>query len=121
MYETHFGLKRRPFRALALGNDVFIGPQSAATLAGVTNDDADNTGLLGTTTVVNASPLTVSDDVIGDGTVTLTALDGVGAGHHGFDHVHRAVRAAGGAERHVGADPWRNRGRQGTGGSCHSR
>ena len=35
MYETHFGLKKRPFRALTLGNDVFIGPQTAATMAGV--------------------------------------------------------------------------------------
>lgn len=32
MYESHFDLKKRPFRALALGNDVFIGPQSAATI-----------------------------------------------------------------------------------------
>ena len=35
MYETHFGLKRRPFRALALGNDVFIGPQTATVTAGI--------------------------------------------------------------------------------------
>jgi type II secretory pathway predicted ATPase ExeA len=35
MYETHFGLKKRPFRALALGNDVFIGPQTAAATAGI--------------------------------------------------------------------------------------
>jgi general secretion pathway protein A len=33
MYETHFGFKRRAFRALALGNDVFIGPQTAAAMA----------------------------------------------------------------------------------------
>ena len=32
MYETHFGLNKRPFRALAAGTDVFVGPQSAATL-----------------------------------------------------------------------------------------
>jgi len=35
MYENHFGLKRRPFRALALGNDVFIGPQIAAATAAI--------------------------------------------------------------------------------------
>jgi general secretion pathway protein A len=35
MYETHFGLKRRAFRALALGNDVFIGPQTAAAMAAI--------------------------------------------------------------------------------------
>lgn len=35
MYESHFGLKKRPFRALAQGNDVFIGPQAASTLAGI--------------------------------------------------------------------------------------
>lgn len=35
MYETHFGLKKRPFRALAAGSDVFVGPQTAATMAGL--------------------------------------------------------------------------------------
>ncbi len=35
MFETHFGLKKRPFRALATGNDVFVGPQTAATVAGI--------------------------------------------------------------------------------------
>ena len=35
MYESHFGLKKRPFRALAAGNDVFVGPQAASTLAGL--------------------------------------------------------------------------------------
>jgi general secretion pathway protein A len=34
MYETHFGLTKRPFRALAAGGDVFVGPQTAATMAG---------------------------------------------------------------------------------------
>ena len=32
MYETHFGLSKRPFRALAAGSDVFVGPQTAATM-----------------------------------------------------------------------------------------
>ncbi len=35
MYETHFGLKKRPFRALAAGTDVFVGPQTASTMAGL--------------------------------------------------------------------------------------
>ncbi|MDH3612974.1 MAG: AAA family ATPase [Gammaproteobacteria bacterium] len=35
MYETHFGLKKRPFRAHAVGTDVFVGPQTAATIAGL--------------------------------------------------------------------------------------
>ncbi len=35
MYETYFGLKKRPFRALASGNDVFVGPQTATTMAGL--------------------------------------------------------------------------------------
>ena len=34
MYENHFGLNKRPFRALAAGSDVFVGPQTAATVAG---------------------------------------------------------------------------------------
>lgn len=29
MYEQHFGLKRRPFRAVTTGADVFVGPQTA--------------------------------------------------------------------------------------------
>jgi len=33
MYEQHFGLKKRPFRAHAVGNDVFVGPQTATTMA----------------------------------------------------------------------------------------
>jgi type II secretory pathway predicted ATPase ExeA len=35
MYETHFGLNKRPFRALATGGDVFVGPQTAAAMAGL--------------------------------------------------------------------------------------
>jgi general secretion pathway protein A len=35
MYETQFGLNRRPFRALAKGSDVFVGPQTAAAMAGL--------------------------------------------------------------------------------------
>lgn len=34
MYEKHFGLERSPFRAKATGNDVFVGPQTASTMAG---------------------------------------------------------------------------------------
>jgi type II secretory pathway predicted ATPase ExeA len=35
MYETHFGLNKKPFRALATGSDVFVGPQTATTIAGL--------------------------------------------------------------------------------------
>jgi len=35
MYEQHFGLKKRPFRAKATGSDVFVGPHIAATMAGI--------------------------------------------------------------------------------------
>jgi type II secretory pathway predicted ATPase ExeA len=35
MYEHHFGLKKRPFRASAIGTDVFVGPQIATTMAGL--------------------------------------------------------------------------------------
>ena len=33
MYEQHFGLKKRPFLAKATGGDVFVGPQTANTMA----------------------------------------------------------------------------------------
>ncbi len=35
MYAQHFGLKRRPFRANAIGTDVFVGPHIATTMAGL--------------------------------------------------------------------------------------
>ena len=35
MYQEQFGLKRRPFRATATGADVFVGPQTAKTMAGL--------------------------------------------------------------------------------------
>lgn len=34
MYEEHFGLTRRPFSVKARGTDVFVGPQTAKTMAG---------------------------------------------------------------------------------------
>lgn len=34
MYEQHFGLKKRPFSVKATGNEVFVGPQTAKTMAG---------------------------------------------------------------------------------------
>jgi len=61
MYQNHFGLKKRPFRASASGNNVFVGPQTAATMAGLrkallTPDAiASVSGSIGTgkTTIVN--------------------------------------------------------------------
>jgi len=35
MYEQHFGLKKRPFRAVAKASDVFVGPQTAKAMAGL--------------------------------------------------------------------------------------
>ena len=35
MYETQFGLNKRPFRALATGSDVFVGPQTATAMSGL--------------------------------------------------------------------------------------
>jgi type II secretory pathway predicted ATPase ExeA len=35
MYEQHFGLNKRPFRANAIGNDVFVGPYIAEMIAGI--------------------------------------------------------------------------------------
>ncbi len=35
MDEKHFGLQRRPFLAKVSGNDVFVGPQTAQTMAGI--------------------------------------------------------------------------------------
>jgi type II secretory pathway predicted ATPase ExeA len=35
MYEQHFGLRKHPFTAKASGADVFVGPQTAATMAGL--------------------------------------------------------------------------------------
>ena len=35
MYEQHFGLQKHPFTAKASGADVFVGPQTATTMAGL--------------------------------------------------------------------------------------
>ncbi len=71
MYENHFGLKKRPFRALAIGHDVFIGPQTAGAIAGL------------------KKALTAPDAVVAVGgpvgggktTVVGRALDGIGKNH----------------------------------------
>jgi type II secretory pathway predicted ATPase ExeA len=61
MYEQHFGLKKRPFRANATGTDVFVGPHIAATMAGLKQALAKNDAIAtvsgptgsGKTTLVN--------------------------------------------------------------------
>jgi type II secretory pathway predicted ATPase ExeA len=68
MYETHFGLKKRPFRALALGNDVFVGPQSAATMAAIKKALATPDAIAAVTGPVGG----------GKTTVVGRALDGLG-------------------------------------------
>ncbi|MDX2413429.1 MAG: hypothetical protein QNK34_15865, partial [Woeseiaceae bacterium] len=83
MYETYFGLKKRPFRALASGNDVFVGPQTATTMAGVkkalsTPDAiASVSGPIGTgkTTIVNRAV-----DAIGEQRLIVT-LGRIRLGH----------------------------------------
>ena len=68
MYETHFGLNKRPFRALAAGTDVFVGPQTAATMAGLKK------ALAGPDSIV-----TVSGPVgVGKTTLVRRALEAVG-------------------------------------------
>ncbi|MDH3339181.1 MAG: AAA family ATPase, partial [Gammaproteobacteria bacterium] len=68
MYETHFGLKKRPFRAHAAGTDVFVGPQTAATIAGLKK------------ALTNQDSIVAVSGPIGVGKTTLVrrALDAVG-------------------------------------------
>ncbi len=68
MYETHFGLKKRPFRAHAAGTDVFVGPQTAATIAGLKK------------ALANQDSIVIVSGPIGVGKTTLVrrALDAVG-------------------------------------------
>lgn len=61
MYEQHFGLKKRPFRANATGTDVFVGPHIAATMSGIRKALSANDAMVavsgpvgsGKTTLVN--------------------------------------------------------------------
>ncbi len=78
MYEQHFGLKKRPFRSIAAGTDVFVGPQIAATMAGIKKALASNDAIV-----------TVSGPV-GSGKTTLVtrALESIG-GNSSVVHVAR--------------------------------
>jgi type II secretory pathway predicted ATPase ExeA len=71
MYEQHFGLKKRPFRANASGTDVFVGPQIATILAGLKKALA-----------ISDAIVTVSGPV-GSGKTTLVnrALESLGTSH----------------------------------------
>ena len=68
MYEQHFGLKKRPFRASANGTDVFVGPHIAATMADLKK-----------ALIANDAIVTVSGPV-GSGKTTLVnrALESIG-------------------------------------------
>ncbi|MGB5626750.1 MAG: AAA family ATPase, partial [Woeseiaceae bacterium] len=68
MYEEHFGLKKRPFSVKATGTEVFVGPQTAKTMAGFRKALA-----------VQDAVVTVSGPV-GTGKTTLVerALDAIG-------------------------------------------
>lgn len=98
MYETYFGLKKRPFRALASGNDVFVGPQTATTMAGLkkalSTPDAiasvsGPTGA-GKTTIVNRAV-----DTVGEQRMIVT----LGRIHLGHDEVLEMLL------EEMGADP----------------
>jgi len=69
MYEQHFGLKRRPFRASATGTDVFVGPHIAATMSGIRKALSANDAI-----VAVSGP-------VGSGKTTLVtrALESIGA------------------------------------------
>jgi type II secretory pathway predicted ATPase ExeA len=68
MYETCFGLNKRPFRALATGSDVFVGPQTAAIMVALKKS------LVAPDTIV-----TVSGPVgVGKTTLVRRALEAVG-------------------------------------------
>jgi len=68
MYETYFGLNKRPFRALAAGTDVFVGPQTAATMAALKK------------ALTAADTIAAVSGPVGSGKTTLVrrALDAVG-------------------------------------------
>ena len=71
MYEKHFGLTRRPFRAKATGSDVFVGPQAATTMAG-----------LKSALVASDAAVTVSGPVgSGKTTLVLKALESMSGQH----------------------------------------
>ncbi len=71
MYQQHFGLKKRPFRASANGTDVFVGPHIAATMADLKK-----------ALTANDAIVTVSGPV-GSGKTTLVnrALESIGTNH----------------------------------------
>ena len=70
MYEQHFGFKRRPFRAVATGADVFVGPQTAkimqATKLAIATPDAVIAVMgppgTGKTTIVNRALDSIDGD-----------------------------------------------------------
>jgi general secretion pathway protein A len=72
MYEQHFGLKKRPFRATATGTDVFVGPHIAATMAGIKKALSANDAIVavsgpvgsGKTTLVARALESISDNRI---------------------------------------------------------
>ena len=68
MYEEHFGLKKRPFGETPTGTEVFVGPQTAKTMAGFRR-----------ALVVQDAVVTVSGPV-GTGKTTLVerSLDAIG-------------------------------------------
>jgi type II secretory pathway predicted ATPase ExeA len=68
MYETQFGLNKRPFRALATGSDVFVGPQTAAAMAGLKKALASPDAIVAVSGSVG----------VGKTTIVRRALDAIG-------------------------------------------
>jgi len=69
MYEQHFGLKKRPFSANAAGTEVFVGPQTAKMIAGLTKALSSCDAIV-----------TVSGPVgAGKSTLVAKAMDGIGS------------------------------------------
>jgi len=60
MYEQHFGLNKRPFRASATGDDVFVGPNIAATMAGIKKALSANDAIIAVSGAVGSGKTTLA-------------------------------------------------------------
>ena len=60
MYEQHFGLNKRPFRATASGSDVFVGPHIAETIAGINKSLTANDAIVTISGAVGSGKTTIA-------------------------------------------------------------
>ena len=98
MYETYFGLKKRPFRALASGNDVFVGPQTATTMAGLKRALSTPDAIASVSGPIGAGKTTIVNravDAVGEQRLVVT----LGRIHLGHDEVLELLL------EEMGADP----------------